>query len=110
MTKQSIDSHRSATTVSESLESRLNHHPELKAKIEALLLVVENAQGDLLKANEAEQRVIEEIRQLGQAALQGWANRQNQAQSEQFIKDYPNAHRTREKNSTGTVGLEVSSL
>jgi hypothetical protein len=54
--------------------------------------------------------VIEEIRQLGQAALQGWANRQNQAQREQFIKDYPNAHRSREKNSTGTVGLEISSL
>ncbi len=110
MTKQSIDSRRSTTTVSKSLESRLNHHPELKAKIEVLLSVVENAEGDLLKANEAEQRVIEEIQQLGQAALQGWANRQNQAQSEQFIKDYPLAHRTREKNSTGTVGLEVSSL
>ena len=110
MTKQSIDSHRSVTTVASSLESRLNHHPELKAKIEALLLVVENAEGDLVKANEAEQRVIEEIRQLGQAALQGWANRQNQAQREQFIKDYPNAHRSREKNSTGTVGLEISSL
>lgn len=110
MTRQSIDRQRSATSVAESLESRLNHHPELKAKIEALLLVVENAEGDLVKANEAEQRVIEEIRQLGQAALQGWANRQNQAQSEQFIKDYPNAHRTRKKNSTGTVGLEISSL
>lgn len=110
MTKQSIDSQRSATTVAESLESRLNHHPELKAKIEALLLVVENAEGDLVKANEAEQQVMEEIRQLGQAALQGWANRQNQVQSEQFIKNYPKAHRTRKKNFTGTVGLEVSSL
>ena len=110
MTRQSIDRERSATSVVESLESRLNYHPELKAKIEALLLVVENAEGNLVKANEAEQRVIEEIRQLGQAALQGWANRQNQGQREQFIKDYPNAHRTREKNSTGTVGLEVSTL
>jgi len=43
--------------------------------------VVENAEGDLVKANEAEQRVVEEIQQLGQTALQGWASRQNQVHS-----------------------------
>lgn len=43
-------------------EERLNLYPELKAKIEALLSVVENALGDIVKASEAEQRVIEEIR------------------------------------------------
>lgn len=91
-----------------NLEERLKHHPELKAKIEALLSVVENAQGDLSKANEAELIVIEEIRQLGQAALQGWATRANQAQSDSFIKENPKAHRTGQKNSTGIVGLEAS--
>lgn len=107
MTRQSTSNQASATIICESLEERLNRHPGLKTKIEALLSVVENAQGDLVKANEAEQRVIEEIRQLGQAALQGWASRQNQAQSEQFIQKHPLAHRTRKKNSTGTVGLEA---
>jgi hypothetical protein len=33
----------------ESLEQRLNAHPELKAKIKDLLSVVENAQGDLIR-------------------------------------------------------------
>ena len=89
-----------------NLEERLNRYPELKAKMEALLLVVENAEGDLVKANEAEQRVIEEIRQLGQAALQGWATRQNQGQTATFLQDNPKAHRTRQKNFTGTVGLD----
>jgi hypothetical protein len=37
---------------------------ELRAKFEVLLSVVENAQGDLIRADAAEQRVIEEIRQL----------------------------------------------
>ena len=89
-------------------EERLNRHPELKAKIEALLSVVENAEGDIVKANEVEQRVIEEIRQLGQAALQGWATRQQQELSDRFIKDNSKAQRTGQKNSTGTVGLERS--
>ncbi len=37
--------------------------------------MVENAEGDIVKADEAEERVIEELRQLGQRALQGWAER-----------------------------------
>jgi hypothetical protein len=55
---------------SESFEQRLNPHPELRAKFEVLLSVVENAQGDLILADAAEQRVIEELRQLGQVALE----------------------------------------
>ncbi|NJP08826.1 MAG: hypothetical protein HC866_04540 [Leptolyngbyaceae cyanobacterium RU_5_1] len=94
------------TTICASLEERLSRHPELKAKIESLLCVVENAAGDLIKANEAEQRVIEEIRQMGQAALQGWATRQNQAQHDEFVKTHPQAQRTRKNFSTGTLALE----
>jgi histidinol dehydrogenase len=96
----------STTPISESLEERLNRHPDLKSKIESLLSVVENAEGDLVKANAAEQRVIEEIRQLGQTALQEWAVRQNQAQHDEFIKTNPQAQRTRKKTSTGTAASE----
>ncbi len=39
--------------------------------------------------------MIEEIRQLGQVALQGWATRQNQEQPDTFIQDNPQAQRTR---------------
>lgn len=98
------------TPVFESLEDRLNRHPELKAKIESLVSVVENAEGNLIKANEAEQRVIEEIRQLGQSALQSWATQQNQKQQDQFIQGNPEAQRTRKKNSTGIVASAQSQL
>lgn len=76
-----------------SLEQRLNLHPELKAKIEVLLSVVENTGGDLIRADEAEEQVLEEIRQLGQTALQTWAIQQQQQQSEAFIEDNPSVHR-----------------
>jgi hypothetical protein len=105
MSKLSTPKAVSPTRLCESLEERLNRHPELKAKIESLVSVVENAEGDLIKASEAEQRVIEEIRQLGQAALQGWATGQNQRQQDAFINDNPEARRTRKKISTGTVAL-----
>lgn len=90
-----------------SLEQRLQAHPELKAKIEALLSVVENAQGAVIRADAAEQQVIEEIRQLGQAALQGWANRQHQQQSEAFALEHPKAHRGGKKSSIGTVDTDA---
>jgi histidinol dehydrogenase len=106
MSKPSIPKPVSATTVSESLEERLNRHPDLKTKVESLLSVVENAEGDWVKANAAEQRVIEEIRQLGQTALQAWATRQNQVQTEEFIQEHREAKRTRKKTSTGTPASE----
>jgi hypothetical protein len=89
-----------------NLEARLNRHPDLKDKIMALLSVVENAEGDIVKANAAEERVIEEIRQIGQTALQAWATGQNQVQREVFTTSAPQAHRTRQKKSTGTADLD----
>ncbi len=53
----------------ESFEQRLNDHAELGAEFEILLSVVENVQGDLIRADAEEERVIEEVCQLGQVAL-----------------------------------------
>ena len=90
---------------SKSIEERLHDYPELKAKIEELLSVVENAEGDLIKADAAEERVIEEIRKLGQTALQ---TRQEQAQSEAYIAANPSSHRGGKKNFIGTADMEPS--
>jgi hypothetical protein len=61
-----------------SLEERLRAHPGLYERIARLMEVVENAAGNVNKAAEAERRVIAELRQLGQAALQDWAVRRQQ--------------------------------
>jgi BMFP domain-containing protein YqiC len=95
-----------STNAAGNLEARLNRHPELKDKIVALLSVVENAEGDIVKASAAEERVIEEIRKIGQTALQAWATGQNQVQREVFTAATPQAHRTRQKKSTGTADLD----
>ena len=54
---------------------RLNRHPLLRTRLEGLLAVVEDAAGDCAKADAAERRVIEELRQMGNEALTAWADR-----------------------------------
>ena len=56
------------------LMEQLNRHPDLKARMESLIAIVEDASDDLIKADAAEQRVIEELRQMGNEVLTGWAN------------------------------------
>ena len=66
-----------------SLDERLADYPELRERLDALVRIVENAEGDALKADDAEEQVFQEIRQLGRSALQGWAERkQRKVESE----------------------------
>jgi hypothetical protein len=90
-----------------SLEERLKDYPELKAKIEALLGIIENAGGDLEKAAEAEQRIIDEIRHMGNEVLHGWARRQ-QEKKEEENNAKPGVNRKRKKNSIGIRDWEKS--
>jgi hypothetical protein len=90
-----------------SLEERLREYPELKAKIEAMLAIIENAGGDVEKAAEAERRIIEELRQMGNEVLHGWARRQQQKKEEEN-KAKPGVNRKEKKSSTGTRDWEKS--
>jgi len=67
-----------------SLEERLKAHPVLKTKIESMLAIIENAGGDVEKAAEAERRIIEELRQMGNEVLHSWARRQQQKKEEEY--------------------------
>jgi hypothetical protein len=97
----------SISSVDRSLEERLKEYPELKAKIEAMLAIIENAGGDVEKAAEAEQRIIEEMRQMGNEVLHSWARRQQQKKEDEYHAQ-PGVNRKRKKNSTGIRGWEKS--
>ncbi|SRR5258708_25810458 len=90
-----------------SLEERLQEYPELKVKIEAMLGIMENAGGDVEKAAEAERRIIEELRQMGNEVLHGWARHQQQKKEEQY-QAQPGVNRKEKKRSTGTRDWEPS--
>lgn len=89
------------------LEERLRAYPELRARFEALLEIVENADGTVVKADEAEERVIQEMRQLGRSAVQGWAERKQRRLAVAY-EGRAGVSRKVKKTSTGTRGWDRS--
>ena len=85
----------------------LNANPQIKNRIASLLAVVENAAGDLKEADAAEMRLIEEVRRMGQEAMQAWAERQVE-RSEQELRRGGQVQREGKKNSAGTPPLATS--
>ena len=57
-----------------TLEERLHAHPVLKKRVEALLQIIEAPSQEIATADEAELRVIEELRRFGNDLLQEWAS------------------------------------
>lgn len=57
------------------LLERLNRHPQMRVRVESRLAVVEDAAGDCERADAAERRMIEGLRQMGHEALTAWAER-----------------------------------
>lgn len=86
-----------------SLEERLTAHPRLKERIEAVLAIVEDTTADVTQADEAERRVIAEVRRLGNEALCSWAVHQEAAQ--RAVVGEQGTAGAGEKNSTGIPRL-----
>ena len=89
------------TNRDEVLLSRLNQHPHLRDRIEALLNIVDNGAGDCIKADAAEQAVREEVRKLGNAALQGWAEQTVQKATATVRQQQPGLQGNGKKKSGG---------
>jgi len=82
------------------LEERLKEYPELRKKFEMLIEVVENDAGDIEKAAEAERRVTEELRQIGNEVLNVWGRKQS-VRKENETANVPGMQRKLKKTSTG---------
>jgi len=70
-----------------SLMKRLEKHPYLLTRLNALLEVAENKSGDYDLADDAEEKIFNEVRQLGNEMLQGWAQGQIECKSEEVSKE-----------------------
>lgn len=80
---------------------RLQRHPDLQAEFEALLQIVENSEGDVVKADQAEELVAQRLQLLGQQAIQTWASRKHhKIQAE--CDSRSDLTRKEKKDSTGT--------
>jgi len=90
-------------TIEDDLEilARIKAHPGLKERIEAILDIAENKSGELITADQAEEKAIEEVRKLGKELLKEWAVQQHGKAIETAKKTHPNARRHEKKSSTG---------
>lgn len=82
-----------------SLEERLKAHLTLKKRIDSLLDVVENASGDVEKADEAEKQVIKTLQKMGQEALETWGSNRETLVGDDAEKKFGTSHE--KKKSTG---------
>ncbi len=86
-----------------SIDERLKKHPALKKRFESILDITENALGDCVRADDAEAKVIEEMRKLGQETIQDWASGQNEEQIDCTSQAERNFKRYKKKDSTGAA-------
>ena len=86
----------------DDLFRKLIAHPELRNRVESLLLAVEDEAGELKEADAAEMRVIEEMRRMGQEALQAWATRQVDKTSKELRQSGVSTWQDGKKNCAGT--------
>lgn len=89
------------------LMRRLASHPDLRSRIESLILAVDDETGELKTADAAEMRVIEMMRRTGREALQCWAEAQV-VKSAVACRQTPGVWREGKKNSAGTQPLATS--
>lgn len=82
------------------LAARLAQYPELRARFEEILAVIENEQGDTFTADEAEERAVEQVRRLGQEVLHSWAARKHQ----RLVHDYDTRRDTRRRGKKKSTG------
>jgi len=80
------------------LMTRLQRHPELFAQTAALLDEVENRAGALTTGDDAEDAIVERMRQFGRQALTGWAE---QRQAAVQPARAPGLRQAGKKNSAG---------
>jgi hypothetical protein len=102
-----LDSHGFDNISTTDMVERLEKHPQLKARLLAVLDVVENADGDVVRADEAEQRFIEELRLMGLDAMQAWSDRKQKIVESESNKR-SDLTRKQKKESTGTLASAKS--
>lgn len=55
------------------LVEQLRQHPEIMVRVQSILELAHNEEGPLRSADEVEEMLIQEIRQLGHATMSQWA-------------------------------------
>ncbi|MET4692625.1 hypothetical protein V5J35_004457 [Endozoicomonas sp. NE40] len=90
---------RSMST-SKTLAEKLAAHPELEKRVSELISLVEAKSGHLDRADEAEEAVIENLKELGNELLTDWGAHKEKQKFEE-AHDLHSESNTKKKTSTG---------
>ena len=85
---------------SEELAEQLDRHPEFREKVKELLDIMDNRSGEANKADDAEDMIWEELRQMGQRAMQDWAERKH----ERIVAESDTRGELSKKEKKGSTG------
>jgi hypothetical protein len=86
----------------QELLSRLNSRPDLKNRVKSILSIAYDDGDGIVRADEAESRIIEEVRQMGNDVLTEWAVSRIE-KSEASLPSDDNISRSGQKKFVGTA-------
>ena len=78
---------------------RLSKHPELMERFEAILDVTESGteSGPIPTIDDIEDRLVAEVRKLGNSSMKDWAQKLEKRTVEEFLKEKPKGRITKKK-------------
>ena len=76
----------------------LREHPEMREQVQAILAIVQNAEGPLKSADEVEGQLIQEMRQLGNTSMRHYLVQSEERVSKELKEQNP-VVRSRKKNA-----------
>ena len=77
------------TAAEMKLVEQLREHPEMMARVQGIMEIAGNEEGPLKTADEVEELLIQEMRQLGNATMGQWARRAEERVSREFKSQDP---------------------
>lgn len=90
-----------------TIEERLAHNPELRARIEAIIDIAEGSKDGSETADQAEERAIVEVRKLGLEIMNSWAQRTTDNVTVQHRSKNSSVRSLKKKNFIGTQPLDA---
>lgn len=88
------------------LIEQLRQHPEMMERVQSILVITSSNKGPLKTADEVEELLIQEMRQLGNSSMSQWATQAEERVSKELKEQDPSV-RSRKKNAEVVVCLWI---
>jgi hypothetical protein len=79
------------------LVEQLREHPEMMVRVQEIMKIAHNEEGPLKTADEVEELLIQEVRQLGNTTMAEWATRAEKRVSRELREQDPGVRSRKKK-------------